>query len=149
MNCKNTVQRQIVLDELQSICSHPTAQQLHWMISRRHPSIGLATVYRALDFLEKTGKIQKLQTKKRVTRYDGNSTPHAHIFCKKCGEVFDIFDVKSVKIESKSLEKSGFSIDSERIELHGICKKCSNSKKPISSQKKRNFFRKIVEKIQK
>ncbi len=119
-----TPQRKIVLEELQKVCSHPTAQEIFQMTQKIDPSIGLTTVYRSLDFLEKYNFIIKLQSKNKETRYDGNPESHCHLFCKKCGSVQDIFDIKDLKITSKELQKSGFIPQFDFLELHGLCKNC-------------------------
>ena len=87
---RNTKQRQVILQELQKLTSHPTAAALYRIVVRRLPKISLGTVYRNLDLLTKTGVIQKLEFGSEEARFDGNSTPHYHIRCVKCGRVDDI-----------------------------------------------------------
>ncbi len=123
-NYRVTPQRKIVLEEIQKVCTHPTAQEVFQMVQKVDPTIGLTTVYRSLDFLEKQNLILKLQSKNKEARYDGNPEKHCHLFCKKCGAVQDIFDVSDVKITSNELKKSGFTPEFDFLELHGICKNC-------------------------
>ena len=119
-----TRQRKLVLEELQKVCNHPTATQIHIMVSKRDPQIALATVYRSLDFLEERGLILKLKSKKQETRYDGNVGSHCHLICENCDEIIDIFDIKKIKILSKELKKSGFQPSFDHLELSGLCRKC-------------------------
>ncbi|MGB5882784.1 MAG: transcriptional repressor, partial [Desulfobulbales bacterium] len=44
-----TSQRQVILEELQKVTSHPTASDVFDMVRKRLPRIGLGTVYRNLD----------------------------------------------------------------------------------------------------
>lgn len=119
-----TSQREVILAALCQVCTHPTATQVHKIAIRKMPNLSLATVYRTLDFLEKQQLILKLKSKDKRSRYDGNAQEHCHLICKKCGQIIDIFDVKTVRIRSRQLEESGFEIHTDFLEMHGFCQKC-------------------------
>lgn len=119
-----TRQRQIILEEICKVSTHPTALNVLQMVKKRVPGIGMATVYRSLDFLEENGLILKLKSKNRVARYDGKVDAHCHLICEKCVSVIDIFDLKSISIESEELKRSGFKPSLGFLEIPGICKKC-------------------------
>ena len=44
-----TRQRQVIIDELRSVTSHPTADDVYDMVRRRLPNVSLGTVYRNLE----------------------------------------------------------------------------------------------------
>jgi len=119
-----TPQRKTILEELQKAYTHPTAMQLFGLVKKRDKKISLATVYRTLEFLEKNKLIVKIQSVKEQAKYDGNLTSHCHLVCKKCGEVIDIFDNKQIRIQSKELEKTGFKIETDYLEIPGLCANC-------------------------
>ncbi len=119
-----THQRKIILEELRKVCTHPTAMQLLSLVKKQDPKISLATVYRTLEFLEQNKLIIKLQSPKDQAKYDGNTTAHCHLVCKKCGEVIDIFDNKQIDIQSKELKKTGFKITVDYLEIPGLCANC-------------------------
>lgn len=123
-NHRVTMQREIILEEICKVCTHPTASEIYKMAQKRLPDIGLATVYRSLDFLERNKLIIKLKSKNKEARYDGNANSHCHLICKKCGCVIDIFDLEEVTIKSKQLKKSGFRPLLDFLEIPGICQKC-------------------------
>lgn len=56
-----TTQRQILLEELSKVNSHPTACELYEMVRKRLPRIGLGTVYRNLELMADSGMILKLE----------------------------------------------------------------------------------------
>lgn len=122
---RNTEQRKIILKELQKMTSHPTAFELFKKVQKRMPDIGLATIYRTLDFMEKKNKIIKLKSKDKEARYDGRIDKHCHLICKGCSFIADITDVKKIIIKSEQLKRSGFTIDPTYVEMFGVCKKCS------------------------
>ena len=67
-----TAQREAILEELRSVDTHPTADELYVMLRRRMPQISLGTVYRNLEQLSQLGVIQKLATTGKQKRFDGN-----------------------------------------------------------------------------
>ena len=85
-----TNQRQVILEELRNVKTHPTASELYDMVRQRLPRIGLGTVYRNLELLADCGIINKLETGGEQKRFDGNPGPHYHIRCTTCGRVDDI-----------------------------------------------------------
>jgi Fur family transcriptional regulator, ferric uptake regulator len=87
---RNTRQRQIILEELQKLTSHPTAAVLYEIVRRRLPKISLGTVYRNLELLARTGLILKLDIGGSEARFDGNVHRHDHVRCVQCGRVDDI-----------------------------------------------------------
>ena len=87
---RNTRQRQVILEELQKLTSHPTAAGLYEIVRRRLPKISLGTVYRNLELLARTGLIQKLEFGGGEARFDGNVDRHDHVRCVRCGRVDDI-----------------------------------------------------------
>ncbi len=121
---RNTEQRQIILEELKKCCSHPTASELHTLVQKKLPDVGLATIYRNLKFLLKKNMIIKLNFKDKETRYDGKTQKHCHIICQYCNMVMDLMDCESISIQSEQLQASGFHIDPTYVEMFGICKKC-------------------------
>ncbi|MBU0727307.1 transcriptional repressor [Patescibacteria group bacterium] len=59
---RSTIQRKIILEELRKVHTHPSAYELYKLVSKKIPNIGLATVYRNLDYLEK----KKLGNKTKI-----------------------------------------------------------------------------------
>ena len=77
---RNSQQREVILDELQKLYSHPTAATLYEAVRKRLPRISLGTVYRNLDLMAKKGLIKKLEFGGSEARFDGNPDQHFHIF---------------------------------------------------------------------
>jgi len=123
-NMRLTIQRQIILEELKKVKSHPTVDEMYDMVRKRLPRIGLGTVYRNLDLQAKLGIIRKLEVDGKQKRFDGDITQHYHIRCIKCNRVDDIF----IKME-RGLEKSAasccdYKILDHHVQFSGICSKC-------------------------
>ena len=56
-----TRQRQIILEELRKVVTHPSADEVYEMVRKRLPRISLGTIYRNLEILSENGDIQKLE----------------------------------------------------------------------------------------
>lgn len=90
MKPRNTVQRQIVLQTVQQMHNHPTADSVYEAIIQRHPSISKATVYRNLNQLVAEGVIQHVPILHGADRFDFRTETHYHARCVQCGAVFDV-----------------------------------------------------------
>lgn len=121
-----TKQRKIILEELQSVNTHPTADEVYQMVRARLPYISLGTVYRNLDMLAEAGEILLLESAGRQKRFDGCTKPHHHVRCTQCGRVGDVFTHIDLDLPEKLDIAPGFTVTSVRVEFEGICDKCKN-----------------------
>ena len=123
-----TTQRQIILEELSKVKTHPTAGEVYDMVRKRLPRIGLGTVYRNLELMAKNGMIMKLEVGGTQKRFDATTDAHYHIRCSCCGRVDDI-DVPVIdSLVEAAAENSPYQILGHHIEFTGICPKCSQEK---------------------
>jgi Fur family ferric uptake transcriptional regulator len=122
-----TSQREVIIDELKSVKTHPTADQVYEMVRKRLPKISLGTVYRNLEVLSDLNLIQKLEVGGTQKRFDGNIENHYHVRCKVCGKVEDL-PMGSISIngleEIDSLAQ-GYTELTHKLELVGICPDCA------------------------
>ncbi len=119
-----TNQREIILEELKRLKTHPTADELYEVVKKRLPRISLATVYRNLEQLSEAGIINKLEYGGRQKRFDGNISPHSHIFCIKCGKISDVELDEKIEIKKIIKDPKGFLIFEDRFEFCGLCPEC-------------------------
>lgn len=124
-NMRLTTQRQIILEELGKVTSHPTANEVYDMVRRRLPRIGLGTVYRNLELMADIGIILKLEVGGTQKRFDATVEPHYHIRCSNCGKVNDVHMAIQEQINQMAEEASDYRILGHHIEFSGICKDCS------------------------
>jgi Fur family ferric uptake transcriptional regulator len=124
-NMRLTTQRQIILEELGKVKSHPTANEVYDMVRRRLPRIGLGTVYRNLELMADSGIILKLEVGGTQKRFDATVEPHYHIRCTSCGKVDDIDLEVQTTINQAAEEASNYKILGHHIEFTGICSSCA------------------------
>ena len=74
-----TRQRADVYEALAATREHPTADELHSMLSANGCCMSLATVYNTLEALCKGGMCRKLTTASGPARFDADTTVHVHI----------------------------------------------------------------------
>ena len=119
-----TRQRQVILEELRKVYTHPGADEIYTMVRRRLPRISLGTVYRNLEVLAELGEIQKIETGGTLKRFDGNPEGHYHIRCVACKRVVDAPVERLNDIEEALSGKTDFQILGHRLEFVGLCPEC-------------------------
>lgn len=111
-------QRELILDTLKGVCSHPTAEELYGMVRKTDPDISLGTVYRNLNQLADNGDILKI-TSTNGDRFDFPHVPHFHFRCTECGCVSDIPDTFSAEMHALAEKLGAGSLVAE-----GTCTSC-------------------------
>lgn len=119
---RRTPQRAVIMEELCSLKTHPTAAELFTLVRRRLPRISLGTVYRNLEVLHGEGLILKMGFAGAETRYDGNTQAHDHIRCLRCGILRDLPATAAVPLPEADL--GGFAVLGHRLEHFGVCPAC-------------------------
>lgn len=123
-----TKQRQVILEELRAVTSHPTADEMYDMVRRRLPNVSLGTVYRNLEILAESGVVQKIDIGGTKKRFDGNVGGHHHLRCVECGRVDDAHFDTGVDLEAMAGTITDYTILRHRLEFIGICPACAEKK---------------------
>lgn len=116
---RNTVQRQIIFDTLQSL-KHPTVLEVNAEIQKKHPTISKTTIYRNLRQLDQEGIICQFFIPGDAERYDNNPTPHYHLKCRHCGKIFDV-DLDLHDLNNTIEQNYPFKVDRHDVVFTGIC----------------------------
>ena len=91
-NLKVTPQRIAVLEALNNLKEHPTADKIKEYVVKNHPNIAVGTIYKTLETFVETGLVKKVKTEKDVMRYDAILDNHHHLYCKDSERIEDFFD---------------------------------------------------------
>ncbi|GAU07768.1 Fur family transcriptional regulator [Desulfoplanes formicivorans] len=124
-----TKQRQIILEKLRAVTSHPTADEVYDMVRKDLPKISLGTVYRNLEVLNADGHIQIIRAPGGQKRFDADTSPHHHVVCIHCGAVGDVFNVKDNPVDQTRM-MSDFTILGQTTFFYGICPQCQPKSVP-------------------
>ncbi|MBU2881581.1 transcriptional repressor [Psychrosphaera sp. B3R10] len=93
-------------------------------------SMPAMSVYRILDFLVELTLVHKLTSANKYIACSHISCSHSHrspqfLICENCQSVMEVGIENSVMEQLKSsVERSGFVLTTQQIELKGLCKKC-------------------------
>ena len=91
-NLKVTPQRVAVLEALNNLKNHPTADKIKEYVVKNHPNIGVGTIYKTLETFVEKGLVKKVKTEKDVMRYDAILETHHHLYCEDTERIEDFFD---------------------------------------------------------
>ena len=120
-----TRQRRAVAAVLDGCEEFRTAQQVHEVLQRAGDTVGLSTVYRALQAMADAGEIDVLRSDAGEAAYRRCSgSHHHHLVCRSCGT--------AVEVEGPAVEKwtrgvaadHGFREVSHTLEIFDTCASC-------------------------
>lgn len=120
---RDTKQRRLVLQAVQSRFDHPTAEQIYEDVHKADPKISQGTVYRNLNCLSEGGAICHVRVP-GADRYDLRTDLHYHMFCVKCKKVIDAPYSYKAHLDEETMRQSGFDIIRHRLVFEGVCPEC-------------------------
>jgi Fe2+ or Zn2+ uptake regulation protein len=101
-----------------------TVEEVHQRVTKR--VCDLATIYRSLSSLEKTGLIRRCEFGDGTARYElaeREDHHHHHVICKVCKKIDVLDDCELPEIDHFA-RKLGFIDISHSLEFFGVCPKC-------------------------
>lgn len=132
---KHSRQRDAIKEYLASTTAHPTADTVYLHVREEFPNISLGTVYRNLNLLTDLGEAIKITAPDGGDRFDAQTMPHYHFYCKVCGNIYDM-DFSNMDTLNKEASKhfDGI-IESHSALFYGICGNCIRESRPAPSEK--------------
>jgi len=104
---------------------HFTADELLAASERDRLGVGRATVFRSLDILTELGLIERLDLPTGEHTFVAcEPTHHHHVVCSRCGRSTDAGDSGIAAVLEDVGRRSGYRIESHRLELFGLCPSC-------------------------
>jgi Fur family ferric uptake transcriptional regulator len=100
-----------------------TAIEVCSLARRTLPSLGTATVYRAIKQFVSAGQLRVVEIPGVPPHYERASSNHHHFFlCQQCKHLFDLIGcVRGVR----TLAPAGFRVQQHEIVLYGECASCA------------------------
>ncbi len=122
-----TPQRMAVLHILVTSDGHPRVEQVYETVRQAFPMTSMATVYKTVALLKEMGELVEISFGEGGNRYDGNNPrPHPHLICTNCEQIIDTEIVDLDELSRRLAKKSGFRIESPRLDFFGICPECQD-----------------------
>lgn len=119
---RKTSQREAIKGVFASAGRPLTAQEVLDGARDGVPSLGIATVYRALKALQEEGILSAVELPGETVRYDLSDKPHHHHFlCRGCKKAFI---VENCPGNLSRLVPEGFRLEAHEIVLKGLCPNC-------------------------
>lgn len=124
-------QRELVMQKVQSLGCHPTAEQIYNAALAECPNLSLGTVYRDLNSLVDMGRVRRVPIPGKADRFDHTLEPHSHLYCTACGGVSDIeLDEKKLV---RLIKTPHGAIDGCVVTFFGVCDSCRQKGTMIDS----------------
>ena len=124
---KVTPQRVNILNAIYELGNHPTAEKIIEHIRVDNPNIAKGTVYNVLDSLIEKRLIRRVKTENDISRYDGITDRHHHLYCTECDLIEDYYDPELDAVLDNYFKKKkfkGFHMEDVVLQIRGTFDKC-------------------------
>lgn len=124
---KLTRTRRLIFEEIFSTKEvHPNAFEIYQRLKKKGKKISLATIYRTLNLLVKSGLVSEIDLGEDHSHYEPEivKSAHGHLVCISCGRVQEFSDDKVLSMLNKIGQESRFKTDKFSIQVFGHCKSC-------------------------
>lgn len=127
-NLKLTNQRKEILSIFLKTERHVSVEDLYDIIKEKDPDIGQATVFRTLKLLSDAGIAKEVDLGDKRIRYEHSygHKHHDHLICIKCKNSIEAVDPKIECLQDELCRKYEFTLQSHKMEIFGVCRKCKN-----------------------
>jgi Fe2+ or Zn2+ uptake regulation protein len=110
---------------------HFTAADLVADARARHLVIGRATIFRALDLFTDLNVVERLELPSGEHAYvPCEPHHHHHVICSRCGRTDELGDWGMSTVVQEVASRTGYRIDTHRLEMFGLCPACAASGNP-------------------
>lgn len=116
--------RVVGLLERQNCCL--SAQEVHDQLRDSGPPVGIASVYRALELLQRLDLVHRLDLD-GVAHYEPalpDGEHHHHVVCDNCGKVSSFEDGALEDAIDRLAKRLRYSVAGHDVVLHGACPRC-------------------------
>ena len=126
---KLTSQRRAIGQVIASSSDHLTPADIYARLHQDHPNIGLVTIYRTLEILDKLGLICEVHAGGNCRSYLARrpAEHHHHLLCSNCGQVVDFANCELSKLENRLSRETGFKMEGHLLEFLGQCPACQKA----------------------
>lgn len=128
-----TSQRRIILQIIERLDTHPSAEQLFELALQQDATINLSTVYRTLRWLEQAGLIrarvfENADSLSRSSRFDkALPTEHHHFICNACNAVIEFDSQLAEALKTEFQNNFQAEVENASVMLYGLCARCRSA----------------------
>jgi Fur family transcriptional regulator, ferric uptake regulator len=122
-----SVPRAAVVETLATLGCSVTAKEIADRLHERGQDVGVASIYRTLDLLDRLRLARRVDAGEGVARYepiDPSGEHHHHLVCQSCGEV-TAFEDRELEHAIEALSRRlDYAVDAHDVTLRGECPSC-------------------------
>jgi Fe2+ or Zn2+ uptake regulation protein len=86
-------------------------------------------VYKNIIKMVESGVLVEVPVSGRKSKYEIKKRPHAHLICRRCGQVVDTqLDAHLVEDTRRLARDHAFALEEQQISLYGVCAACAEAK---------------------
>lgn len=128
MGRRGSIGRQDVLEALQQSAGPLTAYDILRELRAENPKLAPMTIYRALSTLRDHGRVLRIESLNAyiACHSDIHHTDTILAICDACGAVEERAAPGLLTQLSKVVSKTGFAPTRHVVEIHGLCRSCSD-----------------------
>jgi Fur family ferric uptake transcriptional regulator len=124
---KATATRRLIFREIMaSTSAHPNADEIHLRLRKKGKPVSLATIYRTLGLLVRSGLVGRVDFGENHAHYEreGLRAGHGHLICLSCGRVLEFADSAVQGALGQIGEEYSFRLDKFSLQIFGSCADC-------------------------
>ena len=121
---KVTPQRVAIFEAVVDLDTHPSADEVYRIVTKKFPTISFDTVNRTLVTFSELGIVDITESSSGIRRLDPDINNHHHIHCRKCGNIIDFYNKDFDELNVPKKLRNEYRIEKVRVTLMGICDAC-------------------------
>ena len=123
-----TSQRKLILKILiENSDQHLSANDIYLKAKEKDKSIGIATIYRNIDILDKINIIDKRNFGDDTAKYEfawKEKEKHHHLICYDCKKIIEISGLLPEDLSDRLLGEKDFQFTDHNLKIYGYCSTC-------------------------
>ena len=122
--------RSAVVETLADLGCSVTAKEIADRLHERGQDVGVASIYRTLDLLDRLRLAKRVDAAEGVARYepvDPSGEHHHHLVCESCGEVTAFEDRELEQAIAEVSRRVDYAVDAHDVTLRGECPSCRST----------------------
>ena len=123
--------RSVVVETLADLGCIVTAKEIADRLRERGKDVGVASIYRTLELLDRLQLARRVDAAEGVARYepiDPSGDHHHHIVCEQCGEVVAFEDRDLERAIERLAGRLDYAIGAHDVTLRGECPTCHRTR---------------------
>ncbi|OGG05219.1 MAG: hypothetical protein A3F83_08540 [Candidatus Glassbacteria bacterium RIFCSPLOWO2_12_FULL_58_11] len=124
-----TRQRRRIAEIIFTTVGHLSVEDIQNILRQRKISASIASIYRTLDVLIKSGLVVQHRFGKRFKRFEAarQDQHHDHLICNNCGKVMEFKNDTIEELQRQVAKEHSFVITNHKLDIYGHCSKCATN----------------------